>query len=124
MIKIGKWAQIMIIVLLFLACTGLGWQLGRPTIEEPKIIHQPAAQLTELDLVKPICKPSYIEKHGDLLCRELTCLQFSRGIDSQTSGQQCESISNIANSIAVMQACTNDDTTAQQQCIDLFWRRK
>ena len=114
----------MIIAALFLACTALGWQLGRPKVEEPKIIHQPAVQLTELDLVKPICKPVYIEKHGDLLCRELTCLQFSRGIDSQTSGQQCESISNIANSIAVHKTCSNEDATVQQQCIDLFWRRK
>ena len=85
-------------------------------------------QLTNLDLVKPICEPKYIETHGDLLCRELTCLQFSRGIDSKTN--HCESISNIQNKISILDKCmesqkeTEPRTPAQiTNCIDIFWRR-
>ena len=85
-------------------------------------------QLTNLDLVKPICEPKYIEKHGELLCRELTCLQFSRGLDSKT--QHCESISNIQNKISILDKCmeTTEGEEAKTKeeitnCIDIFWRR-
>lgn len=100
------------------------------------LIHKPAPiqthqgteqaikNLTELDLSKPICEPAFIEKHGNLLCRELTCLQFSRGLDSQTNGQQCESISNIANKIEIKKACDLlKDKDEHEKCIDLFWKR-
>ena len=74
-------------------------------------------QLTEPQLVKDICA------QGDaLLCRELLCLQFSRGIDSQTSGKQCEEISNLHNSIKIMDYCYGMDDP--QKCLDVFWRRK
>ena len=36
-------------------------------------------QLTDLDLVKPVCDPVFIEKNSDLLCREMFCrMQQSR----------------------------------------------
>ena len=57
-----------------------------------------------------------------LLCRELTCLIYSRGIDSQTSGQTCEQISNIANTISMIEYCK--DSTEGSLCHELFWRRK
>lgn len=85
-------------------------------------------QLTNLDLVKPICEPGYIDKHGDLLCRELTCLQFSRGIDSKTN--HCEQISNIQNKMSILDKCMKPteegETKTKDQitnCIDIFWRR-
>ena len=82
------------------------------------------AQLTELDLTKPVCEPKYIEKHGNLLCRELTCLQFTRGLDSQTSGAQCESISNIANKIQILKECQDiEEEDQRQKCIEIFWKR-
>lgn len=85
---------------------------------------QAIAQLTELDLTKPICDPAYIEKHGNLLCRELTCLQFTRGLDAQTSGAQCESISNIGNKIQIDSWCREHAKPEQyQDCVDLFWKR-
>jgi len=102
--------------------------LNKPKPVEPIPQHQGTEQaiqqLTELDLTKPVCEPSYIEKHGNLLCRELTCLQFSRGLDSQTSGAQCESISNIANKIQIQKSCSDiEDQQQKQSCIDLFWKR-
>ena len=80
--------------------------------------------LTALDLTEPICKPEFIKEKGDLLCRELTCLQFSRGLDSQTAGSQCESISNIANKIQILKACSDiQDEDKKKECLELFWKR-
>lgn len=80
--------------------------------------------LTALDLTEPICKPEFIEKKGNLLCRELTCMQFSRGLDSQTAGAQCESISNIANKIQILEACSEiKDDDKKKECLELFWKR-
>ena len=74
-------------------------------------------QLTDLDLAKAICDA------GDmLLCREVLCLQFTRGMDSATSGKTCEEISNLNNSIKIMDYCSN--AADPQKCLDVFWRRK
>ena len=82
-------------------------------------------QLTNLDIVEKVCSPEYIKEKGNLLCRELSCLVFSRGIDSQTSGSQCEEISNIQNTISLMEYCRDqDDSQTKSTCYELFWRRK
>ena len=80
-------------------------------------------QLTSIDLIAPICSANYIKENGNLLCRELACLQFTRGIDSKTAGQQCEQISNINNKLAIRKACEKMEDAKKQACIDLFWRR-
>ena len=81
-------------------------------------------QLTDLDITKPLCDPDFIKEHGVLLCREITCLQFSRGLDSKTAGAQCESISNIHNKIEIERWCNQyQDESLKQECIDLFWKR-
>jgi hypothetical protein len=82
-------------------------------------------QLTNLDIVEKVCSPEYIQEKGNLLCRELSCLVFSRGIDSQTSGSQCEEISNIQNTISLMEYCRDQkDSDTKSTCYELFWRRK
>ena len=81
-------------------------------------------QLTDFDLTLPICSPEYIKDKGNLLCRELTCLQFTRGIDSQTDGAQCEQISNIANKIEILDKCAKKETPQEKtECLEIFWRR-
>ena len=80
-------------------------------------------QLTDLDLLKIPCSDAYIQKHeSDLLCRELFCLMQTRGIDSQTAGSSCEEISNISNTIEILEQCA--DATDQEQCYRLFRERK
>lgn len=80
--------------------------------------------LTNLDITKPLCDPKYIAENGDNLCREVLCMQFTRGIDSETSGSQCESISNINNKIRIEKWCNQyQDASMKQDCIDLFWKR-
>lgn len=81
-------------------------------------------QLTNLDLLKELCTSEKVANIEDrLLCRSMSCLVYSRGIDSQTSGKECEEISNISNAISIMEYCKDrfEDNT---DCYDVFWRRK
>jgi hypothetical protein len=81
-------------------------------------------QLTDLDMIKELCHPDKIKTaEGLLTCRELTCLVYTRGIDSQTSGKTCEEISNMQNSIMIMEYC-KDRFEDKTDCYDVFWRRK
>ena len=98
---------------------------SRPTDDTTSQVQQQVIQqLTDLDIIKDICKPDQItDAENRLLCRELTCLIYSRGIDSQTSGQTCEQISNIANTISMIEYCKNNNTEGSL-CHELFWRRK
>lgn len=94
-------------------------------VETHKGTEEAIKQLTGLDLTAPVCSPEYIETHTDLLCRELTCLQFTRGFDSQTGGEQCEIISNISNSILIDKHCSKyEQAETKQDCIELFFKRK
>jgi 3-keto-L-gulonate-6-phosphate decarboxylase len=80
-------------------------------------------QLTDLDVIKELCNPEQTQtQEGLLLCREMTCFVYSRGIDSQTSGKQCEEISNIQNTMSMIEYCNEQGEGSL--CSDLFWRRK
>lgn len=97
----------------------------QPTIEDTTATQQQEVikQLTDLDVIKEICAPEQTQtKEGLLLCREMTCLVYSRGIDSQTSGKQCEEISNIQNTMSMIEYCNEQEDGSI--CTDLFWRRK
>jgi len=87
--------------------------------KQQEVIHQ----LTDLDVIKELCNPEQTQtQDGLLLCREMTCLVYSRGIDSQTSGKQCEEISNIQNTMSMIEYCNEQGDGSL--CTDLFWRRK
>ena len=90
-------------------------------------------QVTSPDLVSVSCSKEHIDQHGDLLCREMFCRLQSRGIDSKTSGSECEQIANIANTIQILDACsieleTNEEdrtvTFFNEDCSQLFQIRK
>ena len=81
-------------------------------------------QLTDLDLLQIPCSNEYIAKseNGDLLCREMFCLMQTRGIDSTTSGASCEEISNISNTLVILDQCK--DAEEKDNCYRLFRERK
>ncbi len=83
-------------------------------------------QLTDLDLVKEICAPSFIvdQKQTDLLCREMFCRMQQRGIDAQTSQSDCSEIANIANTKSIQDACQDLKGEELDGCIELFFKRK
>ena len=80
-------------------------------------------QLTQTDLLEVPCSNEFIDKHSDLLCREMFCRMQTRGIDSQTAGAECESISNIQNSLMILKSC-NVKEDKFDECSRIFNQRK
>ena len=82
-------------------------------------------KLVDLDLLVEPCSKEFIKDQKDsLLCREMFCRMQQRGIDAQTSQTDCESISNIANTKAIKDACKDLKDDALTACTELFFRRK
>ncbi len=61
------------------------------------------------------------------------CRLQTRGIDSKTSGSECEEISNIANTKAILKSCVQkvkvdgedlETSSLNEDCVDLFSKRK
>lgn len=78
-------------------------------------------QVTSPDLVSVSCSKEHIDQHGDLLCREMFCRLQSRGVDAKTSGSECEQIANIANTIQILQACSIElETNEEDQTVNFF----
>jgi len=61
--------------------------------------------LTDQDLLKDACSTEYIEKNGDLLCREMFCRMQNRGLDKGATQAECENISHITNSKHRLETC-------------------
>lgn len=85
-------------------------------------------QLTDLDLVKPVCTPEFITQSpdGSLLCRELFCRMQQRGVDAKTSQVDCSNIGNMLNKSALYRFCSNsskNDKDVFRACIELYDRR-
>jgi len=79
--------------------------------------------LTAPDLLEVACSNEYLDKHGDLLCRELFCRLQTRQGDG-ASQQECESMANISNSQQILSSCTESNEVPWEECIDLFEKRK
>jgi len=80
-------------------------------------------QLTDIDLLTIPCSKEYLTENSSLLCREMFCRMTTRGIDSKTSGSECEEISNIANTEEIIKACSEYAGT-KDDCERLFNQRK
>lgn len=82
-------------------------------------------ELIDLDLLVEPCSKEFIKEQKDsLLCREMFCRMQQRGIDAQTSQTDCESISNIANTKTIQDACKDFKGDQLTACTELFFRRK
>tara|TARA_R100000231_G_scaffold89770_1_gene67811 strand:+ start:239 stop:679 length:441 start_codon:yes stop_codon:yes gene_type:complete len=90
-------------------------------------------QVTSPELVGVSCSKEHIDTHGDLLCREMFCRLQTRGMDSKTSGSECEQISNISNTLKILEVCVEkvevedrDDPVEvfNENCTRLFRERK
>ena len=79
-------------------------------------------KLADVDLVKIPCSSDFIKDNTDLLGRELFCRMQQRGIDAQTSAADCAAISNVNNSMKLLEvigkSCdlTSEDTDAYNKC--------
>tara|TARA_A100001515_G_scaffold145040_1_gene151501 strand:+ start:2515 stop:2892 length:378 start_codon:yes stop_codon:yes gene_type:complete len=101
--------------------------------KEPVVVEQPkpiviteskvAEKLTSIDLLKIPCSSDYIQEHGDLLCREMFCLMQTRGVDSKVSGSDCSAISNVQNTLVILETCTGEEGLSDK-CIQIYRERK
>lgn len=82
-----------------------------------------AKQLTNLDLLIEPCSAEYINENGDLLCREMYCRVMQRGVEAKTSGQECEEISNVANSKLIINHCETF-IDGSEECYEKYRERK
>jgi hypothetical protein len=133
--------EIIIGVVAFLIGGGLGFGISKIGNEEPIIIEDKTSQeqqkvikqLTNLDLIMPLCSPKkddessliWASEDQELMCRYLACLQFSRGIDSKTGGNgECEAISNVLNKKSILATCEKEEEDDKKRaCIEFFDRR-
>ena len=91
---------------------------------EPVVItgSKEGEKLADVDLVKIPCSSEFISENSDLLCRELFCRMQQRGIDAKTSTVDCAAISNVNNSMKLLEvigkSCdlTAEDTDAYNKC--------
>lgn len=86
-----------------------------------------AKQLSDMDILKEPCSSEYIETNGDGLCREMFCWAQTNSTTGEASGISCDAISNINNTITVLDVCgkqsqLSDD--AVDSCRTLFRERK
>jgi len=88
-------------------------------LEQQEIIKQ----LTDIDLLSIPCSADYLKENNSLLCREMFCRMMTRGIDAKTAGNECEEISNIANTREIIKSCSEYYGTAEE-CHRLFTTRK
>ena len=137
--------EIIVGVIAFLVGTGAGFGIFKATEKkEPTVLEDKTSQaqqevvkqLTNLDLIMPLCTPDKEGKleHADM-CRYLACLQYSRGVDSKTSGKECEEISNLMSSQAILEHCITfypesvvnngiDQNSKFVQCLTVYGKRK
>ena len=110
----------------------VGGKMNRPTIiqapseEIAKEQIEVQKNLTQTDLAQEACSKDFIvdQEQGALLCRELFCRMQQRGIDAQTSQSDCEAISNTANSLEILSACSDKEGEERRTCEELFFKRK
>ena len=112
---------------------GVGGTLYAKKDKEPVIIETPepiiiteskvAEKLTDLDLLKIPCSAEYIKDYGDLLCREMFCLMQTRGVDAKVSGSDCSAISNVQNTLVILETCKGEEGM-DDRCIQIYRERK
>ena len=86
---------------------------------------QVAMQLSNLDLLEPVCSTEYIQDNGNGLCRELFCWMDTISVPGEASDISCDAISNINNTITILNVCSEVDKAEDQEaCYTLFLERK
>jgi hypothetical protein len=95
-------------------------------LPEPIVIMESkvAERLTDIDLLTVPCSSEYIGVNGDLLCREMFCLMQTRGIDAKVSGQDCNAISNVQNTLVILETCRDVESKIDDKCIQIYRERK
>ena len=78
--------------------------------------------LTNTDLLEIPCSTDYMEKHGDMLCREMFCRLQTRQGDG-ASQVECEQIANLLNTVTIIEQCKALEVNIDV-CTSILYRRK
>jgi len=82
------------------------------------------ASLTNLDVVMGVCAPVFIKERGDGLCREMYCLAQANSTTGAATEKSCDAISNVNNSLVIVDVCLKLDSQARLDCLTVFRERK
>ena len=84
-----------------------------------------AKQLSNLDILEPLCSVGYMKNKGPDLCREMYCWAQTNSTTGEASGIACEAISNINNTVSIRALCEAEaDEARKAGCYTLFRERK
>lgn len=78
--------------------------------------------LTNTDLLEIPCSTDYMEKHGNMLCREMFCRLQTRQGDG-ASQVECEQIANLLNTVTIIEQCKALEVNIDV-CTSILYRRK
>jgi hypothetical protein len=81
--------------------------------------------LSNLDIVKPVCTAEFLKEHGDGLCREMFCLAQANSTTGAATEKTCDAISNLNNTRVILAACGDvADERRRAECFQTFRERK
>jgi len=81
-------------------------------------------QLSDLDIVKPVCTSEFIEKNGDGLCREMFCWAQSNSTTGGAGEKSCDAVSNVNNTLVILKTCGSLEAQPRIECFQTFRERK
>lgn len=80
--------------------------------------------LSNLDIVKPVCTSEFITANGDGLCREMFCWAQSNSTTGGAGEKSCDAVSNVNNTLVILKTCGSLEGAPRSECFQTFRERK
>ena len=80
--------------------------------------------LSNLDIVKPVCTAEFIATNGDGLCREMFCFAQANSTTGAAGEKSCDAVSNVNNTLVILKTCGTLEGAARTECFQTFRERK
>ena len=80
--------------------------------------------LSNLDIVKPVCTAEFIKENGDGLCREMFCFAQANSTTGAAGEKSCDAVSNVNNTLVILKTCGTLEGQPRLECFQTFRERK
>jgi len=80
--------------------------------------------LSNLDIVKPVCTAEFIATNGDGLCREMFCFAQANSTTGAAGEKSCDAVSNVNNTLVILKTCGTLEGPPRLECFQTFRERK
>jgi hypothetical protein len=80
--------------------------------------------LSNLDIVKPVCTSEFIKENGDGLCREMFCFAQANSTTGAAGEKSCDAVSNVNNTLVILKTCGTLEGQPRLECFQTFRERK